>query len=131
MAKHSYLARRDIIPIWSNVPLYVPAIIAASKGLFWYGFLIAMATTVSLLYHLSKETRLKKTDQALAYTVIAANLFVLYLARFPQPYFMIALAFVGLALYFFLTGKEHKYDVRHGLWHLCSVIITLMSVLAY
>lgn len=131
MSHTTFLARRRIIPIWSNVPFYIPAVIAVAKGLPWYGLLIAVAASVSLVYHLSNETRLKTTDRVLAYVVIAANLYVLYLAKFPEPYFLIALIFVALAFYFFLTGKEHKYDVRHGLWHLCSVVITLMCVLAY
>lgn len=129
MPKTPLLANRTIIPIWSNVPFYIPALIAVSKGLVWYGLLIVAAASVSLFYHLSKETQLKKTDHVLAYSVITANLYVLYRAHFPEPYFMIALTFVALAFYFFLTGKGHKYDVRHGLWHLCSVMITLMCVL--
>ncbi len=131
MSKAYSLTNRTIIPIWSNVPFYLPAAIAIYKGLVWYGLLIALAASVSLYYHLTKETQLAKTDKFLAYSVIAANLYVLYLTGFRQPYFATALVFVAVAFYFFLTGKDHKYDVHHGLWHLSSVVITLMCVLAY
>jgi hypothetical protein len=126
-----FLSNKEIIPIWSNVPFYIPATIAVTKGLWAYGLLITLAASVSLFYHLTDEKEFKRVDKVLAYSVIAANLFVLYLAKFKTPYFPIALVFVGIAFYFFLTGKDHKYDVYHGMWHLCSVVITLMCVLAY
>lgn len=126
-----YLSSKDVIPIWSNVPFYIPAGLALTKGLWAYGILIALAASVSLYYHLTDERELKRLDKFLAYSVITANLYILYLAKFKLPYFPIALVFVGIAFYFFLTGKEHKYDVYHGMWHLCSVVITLMCVLAY
>jgi hypothetical protein len=109
----------------------VPAALAASKGLWLYGLLIALSALVSLYYHHTNETGLKRTDKLLAYSVIASNLYILYLTDFRQPYFSIAIIFVILAFYFLLNGKEHKYDVYHGLWHLCSVVITLMCVLAF
>ena len=125
------LAKKDVVPIWSNVPFYIPGIIAVTKGLWLYGLLIMLAASVSLYYHLTDEREFKRVDKVLAYSVIATNLYILYLAKFKQPYFEIALVFVAIAFYFFLTGKDHKYDVYHGMWHLCSVVITLMCVLAY
>lgn len=125
------LKRHDIIPLWSNLPFYIPATIAMQKGLVWYGLLIALATTVSLYYHFTDETALKRTDRVLAYTVIFANLYILHLSGWKQPYFAIALVFVAIAFYFFFTGSGEKYDLYHGMWHLSSVVITLMCVLAY
>jgi len=126
-----YLSSKDVVTIWSNVPFYISAGIALTKGLWAYGILISLAASVSLYYHLTDERELKRLDKFLAYSVITANLYILYLAKFKLPYFPIALVFVGIAFYFFLTDKEHKYDVYHGMWHLCSVVITLMCVLAY
>ena len=93
--------------------------------------IIAAAALVSLYYHHTDEVGLKRTDKVLAYSVILSNLYILYLSDFKQPYFSVAIIFVIIAFYFLLTGKEHKYDVYHGVWHLCSVVITLMCVLAY
>jgi hypothetical protein len=126
-----FLSNKEIIPIWSNIPFYIPAGIAIYKGLWLYGLLIFTAASVSYYYHHTNETEFKRVDKILAYSVIATNLYILYLAKFKAPYFEIALVFVAIAFYFFLTGKDHKYDVYHGMWHLCSVIITLMCVLAY
>lgn len=126
-----YLTDKEIIPIWSNVPFLFPGLIAIYKGLWAYGALIIIAAGVSYYYHHTDETALKRVDKTLAYTVITANLYILYLSKFKQPYFVIALLFVAIAFFFFFNGKEHKYDVYHGMWHLCSVVITLMCVLAY
>ena len=126
-----YLTDKEIIPIWSNVPFLIPGLIAIYKGLWAYGALIIIAAGVSYYYHHTDETALKRVDKTLAYTVITANLYILYLSKFKQPYFVIALLFVAIAFFFFFNGKEHKYDVYHGMWHLCSVVITLMCVLAY
>lgn len=125
------LSRHDIIPLWSNLPFFIPAGIAMRNGLYLYGLLIASATLVSLYYHHTDETALKRTDRFLAYSVIAANLYVLHLAGWKQPYFAIALTFVCIAFYFFFSGNGEKYDLYHGLWHLSSVVITLMCVLAF
>lgn len=125
------LTKKEIIPLWSNAPFAIPGLLAIYKGLWAYGALILIATAVSFYYHYTDENELRKADMILAYSVIAANLYVLYLAQFKQPYFIIALIFVAIAFYFFLNGKDHKYDTYHGMWHLCSVVITLMCVLAY
>lgn len=100
------LKQHDIIPLWSNLPFYIPAGLALQKGLVWYGVLIALATTVSLYYHHTDETALKKTDRVLAYSVIIANLYVLHLSGWKQPYFAVALFFVVIAFYFFLMAVE-------------------------
>lgn len=127
----TFISKKDIIPLWSNLPFFIPAAIACYKGLWLYGAIIAAAALVSLYYHHTDEVGLKRTDKVLAYSVILSNLYILYLSDFKQPYFSVAIIFVIIAFYFLLTGKEHKYDVYHGIWHLCSVVITLMCVLAY
>ena len=129
--KSTFISKKDIIPLWSNLPFFIPAAIACYKGLWFYGAIIAAAALVSLYYHHTDEVGLKRTDKVLAYSVILSNLYILYLSDFKQPYFSVAIIFVIIASYFLLTGKEHKYDVYNGILHLCSVVITLMCVLAY
>ena len=89
------LSDKEIIPIWSNVPFFVPAGLAFMKGLWAYGLLIALAASVLLYYHLSNEKDLKRLDKLLAYRVITANLYILYLSGFKLPYFPVALIFVS------------------------------------
>jgi hypothetical protein len=126
-----YITNKGIIPIWSNIPFLIPGLLAMYKGLWAYGLLIMVSAGVSYYYHHTDETALRRVDKVLAYSVIAANLYVLYLAGFKQPYFGVAILFVAIAFYFFFMGKDHKYDVYHGLWHLSSVVITTMCILAY
>lgn len=130
MNKHS-ITSHSHIPIWSNVPFFIPAVLAAQKGLWAYGLLIAIATVISLVHHIENGINVKRIDQFFALSVIAANLYVLHLSGWKQPYFGIALLFVAIAFYFFFRGNNHKYDLYHGLWHLNSVVITMMCVLAY
>ncbi len=125
------LNKKAAIPIWSNIPFLIPAALAFYKAVPLYGSLITVATIVSYYHHSVGGKAIKITDHILAFSVISANLYILKLANFEQPYFGIALLFVAIAFFFFFTGKNEKYDVRHGLWHLCSVIITLCCVLAY
>ena len=125
------IKKRELIPIWSNLPFLLPAALAVYVGLPAYGGLIAVATIVSLIHHIDNGINVKRVDQFFALSVITANLYVLHLSNWQQPYFAIALLFVGIAFYFFFKGKNHRYDLYHGLWHLSSVVITLMCVLAY
>ncbi len=123
--------RRDIsFSLISNAFFIIPAIIAIQKSLFAYAALLVLAMIVSIIYHASNEKILAKTDRLFAVCVIFANLTIFYLSGFSEPYFMIALVFVFIAFYFFFKAKK-SYDVYHGLWHLASVIITLMAVLSY
>lgn len=125
------LKDKTLIPVWSNFPFLIPAALAFYKGLPIYGLLITVATIISYIHHTKGGNIIKRVDQFLALSVISANLYVLYLAGFPPLNFGVALLFVALAFYFFFKGKDHKYDVYHGLWHLCSVVITILCVLAY
>lgn len=125
------LKKSELIPIWSNIPFLLPAIIAVNKGLWGYGLLIVIATVVSLIHHMDTKLDVKTVDQFLASSVILANLYVLYLSGWKQPNFAIALLFVALAFYFFFKAQKTNYELNHGLWHLCSVVITLMCTLAY
>jgi hypothetical protein len=118
------------VPLWSNVPFVIPAAIAISKGWIAYAILLLTATAVSIAYHASGEQMLSRTDRILATSVIGANLYIFYLSGFRQPYFGIALLFVFIAFYFFFKAKK-DYTVNHGLWHLSSVVITMMTVLSY
>ncbi len=121
------------LAFYSNLPFILPAGVAFYKSLPLYGALMLLATAVSLVHHWYEVWLVKVTDQFLALSVIAANLYVLYLSGFRQPHFALALLWVGIAFYFFFTGKGEKYDLYHALWHISSVMITLtlLCVVAY
>ena len=93
--KSTFISKKDIIPLWSNLPFFIPAAIACYKGLWLYGAIIAAAALVSLYYHHTDEVGLKRTDKVLAYSVILSNLYILYLSDFKQPYFSVAIIFAS------------------------------------
>ncbi len=116
--------------IVSNVLFLIPIIIAVKEGLYFYALLLTVATSISIIYHASHEKYLGSIDRTLATTVIIANLYLCYLSGFKEPFFATALLFVVFAFYFFFKAKNN-YSLNHALWHVCSVVITLMCVLAY
>lgn len=124
------MSQKFNLPLWSNVPFIIPAIIALQKGWLAYAILLLTATAVSITYHATREQMLSRTDRILATSVIIANLYLFYLSGFRQPYFSIALLFVFIAFYFFFKARK-DYSVNHGLWHLSSVVITMMTVLSH
>ena len=125
------LKDKSLITVWSNFPFLLPAALAVTNEQYLYGLLITVSALASLIHHMDNGVNIKLIDQLFALTIISANLYVLHLSGWLQPYFGVALAFVVLAFYFFFKGKSKNYDIYHGLWHLCSAVITLMCVIAY
>ena len=56
----AFISKKDIIPLWSNLPFFIPAAIACYKGLWLYGALLAAAALVSLYYPHTDEVGLKR-----------------------------------------------------------------------
>jgi len=110
--KSTFISKKDIIPLWSNLPFYIPAGLAFTKGLWAYWLLIALAASVLLYYHLSSEKGLKRLDKLLAYRVITANLYILYLSGFKLPYFPIALIFVSKSDPNFYKSALNKLNTK-------------------
>ncbi len=108
----TFISKKDIIPLWSNLPFYIPAGLAFTKGLWAYWLLIALAASVLLYYHLSSEKGLKRLDKLLAYRVITANLYILYLSGFKLPYFPIALIFVSKSDPNFYKSALNKLNTK-------------------
>ena len=108
----AFISKKDIIPLWSNLPFYIAAGLAFTKGLWVYGLLIALAASVLLYYHLSNEKDLKRLDKLLAYIVITANLYILYLSGFKLPYFPIALIFVSKSYPNFYMSVLNKLNTK-------------------
>ena len=110
--KSTFISKKDIIPLWSNLPFFIPAGLAFTKGLWAYWLLIALAASVLLYYHLSSEKGLKRLDKLLAYRVITANLYILYLSGFKLPYFPIALIFVSKSDPNFYKSALNKLNTK-------------------
>jgi hypothetical protein len=112
--------------VWSNAFFIVPLVLTFWYSLYLHSIIISLVIVSSTIYHLSNEQKFKLTDKILAHILIAYNLYLCYLSEFKQPYFLLALVFVFLALY--ILYKKEKDDWE---WHASSAMITLLCILAY
>jgi hypothetical protein len=116
---------------WSHAAFIIPILLAATHQIYWHGMLLALAVSVSLIFHSRPESVWRKIDPVFAYALIAGNLYLCYVSGFRFPYFEVALLFVGVAFYFYFKGKRGNYVRNHSLWHLASAVITTCCLLAY
>ncbi len=112
--------------VWSNLFFIIPFIIAIYYELFFHSLLIILVLVSSSIYHYSNEKKFRIFDKIFAYSLIAYNLYLCYLAKFKFPYFWIALLFMIIGFYFLFIKKKDDYE-----WHISSVIITIFCLFAY
>ncbi|MBT7903218.1 hypothetical protein HN587_05125 [Candidatus Woesearchaeota archaeon] len=112
--------------VWSNIFFIIPLTIAIWNHLILHSILLAGVIIFSCLYHAHKEKKFELIDKILAYSLIFYNLYLCYLSNFKQPYFLLALVFVFIGIYYLRKKKKDDWE-----WHLSSAIITLLCILAY
>ena len=112
--------------VWSNAFFLIPLVISVYYKLFFYSLLIFLATIFSIMFHLSNEKKFRILDKIFAYSVIGYNLYLCYLSKFKQPYFSLALLFVGIGFYFLYYKNKDDYE-----WHASCAAISLFCILMY
>ncbi|MCA9487622.1 MAG: hypothetical protein KC516_01535 [Nanoarchaeota archaeon] len=112
--------------VWSNFFFAIPLVIALYQQLFFHSALILSVMIFSSIYHYSEEKKFGIADRIFAYSLIAYNLYLCYLANFRFPYFYLALLFVFVGFYFFFIKKKDDSE-----WHISSALITIFCLLAY
>lgn len=115
--------------VYSSFSLAPAALILLEAGSV-LGVIYAASMVVAALYHESGESSYQATDHALAYGVIAANLWMAYYAS--SAVFIaggVGFVFLGLACYF-LAHRE-GYPRWHSAWHLCSGLAGVVLALGY
>ena len=112
--------------VWSNFFFAIPLVLALYHQLFFHSALIMSVIIFSSIYHYSEEKKFGIADRIFAYSLIAYNLYICYLANFKFPYFYLALLFVLIGFYFFFIKKKDDYE-----WHISSALITIFCLLAY
>jgi len=117
--------------VWSNIAFLAPLIVALSFGLYEMAFLILSTIAASVAHHTKGNKKLKTADRLVAYTLIGANLYLLYLFEFAYPYFTSALVFAAIAFHFYFRDEEKNQDFDHSMWHLSSAVVTLMCLMGY
>ena len=109
----------------------IPAMLSLYYGVYWHFFIILFSATFSILFHLKKEKSFKRLDKLFLVILMMSNFYLLYLSGFIFTYTILVIFFVTLGFNFLYKAKISKYNLNHSLWHLSSVIITLLCVLAY
>lgn len=112
--------------VWSNSFFLIPLLQALWFEFYWHSLLIFFVMIFSTLYHLSDQQKFAIFDKLFAYALIMYNLYVSYLSHFTQPYFLLALLFVGIGFYFFFFKKKDDYE-----WHLSCATITIFCIFGY
>ncbi|MEK7673191.1 MAG: hypothetical protein AAB373_04880 [Patescibacteria group bacterium] len=115
--------------VWSNVFFLIPLVMALYYDLFLHAGLIFAVMIFSTLFHINREKKGEGVDRFFALTLMAYNLYLIYLSGFRQPYLLLAIVLVAVAFYFYFRQKQN-YDFNHSLWHLASVAITIVCILA-
>ena len=118
--------------IWSITFFFVPLFLAIYFKI-WISVAILITVIISsILYHSANEKKYATIDNFLAWILIFTNLYISYLGNFYMPHFSIALIFVLLSFYFIGYGKKkYGYNLSHGIWHICSSLITVLSILTF
>lgn len=105
-------------------------LLLAHRSLF--AFVYFASFCVTLVYHASVETRLRRTDHALAYGVIAANTWMAFHSRSRLWLGLgIVLVMAALQAYFDARANERRYDRSHALWHALSGLAGLCFSVGY
>lgn len=117
--------------IWSNIFFLIPLLLSIYYQIWVHSVLILSVMIFSTLCHINHEKKWAIIDQISAIALMLFNLYLVYLSHFRQPYFFLVLFFVVVAFYFYLKQRKSNYNLNHSLWHLSSVVITVLCILAY
>lgn len=119
------------IKTWSSYFFLIPFVLSLIFKVYFMSFILLAVVLASLLYHLNKEKHYKILDEVFAFILILANIYLCYLFSFSFPYFYLAIVGVVFALFFYFREKRTNYNIYHTLWHIFSVLITIICLIGY
>jgi len=109
----------------------IPATLSFYNKIYWHFLIILASATLSVLYHFAKQKKFKESDKILAIALMVSNLYLLYLSGFIFVYTILVMLFIAFGFYFLHKARISKYPLNHPIWHLCSIMITILCILAY
>jgi len=123
--------KERVLSIWTSLAL-LPTAWVLSRHRSTLSFVYLASFFVTLCYHMSAETRWKRTDHVLAYCVIASNTWMTFRST-KAIYPAIGLGFVGLALLAYVDARMNptRYDRSHAIWHVLSGFAGLAFAIGY
>ncbi len=119
------------LKILTQLLFLIPLTLTLFNELYGYSTIIALSIATALLYHLTKEKKFLIHDIIASTALISTNLYYIYLADFPPPYFTIALLALLSSMLFWSRAQKSNYNFNHSMWHISSVVITTMCIIAH
>lgn len=117
--------------IRSNIFFMVPLVLSLHYNLYILWWLLSIVIIFSLLYHIANEKHWKIYDEIFAIGLMTYNLYLCFIGKFTEPYFLLAMIGVGIALYLYFKETKSNYRYNHSLWHLFSASITSLCIMVY
>jgi len=133
---------REPKSFWSNFFFLIPLYFAVMGGYTEISVIIVLLIISSGLYHLIKnpgyhwwwevekigiEDELLYLDTLVAVLLGLANLFLFWEKGLPTLFYI---ALILVALSFVPYFRRENYDTNHALWHLGTVAITVLALIA-
>ena len=109
----------------------IPATLSFYNKIYWHFIIILLSSCLSVLFHMNNEKKFVKLDRFFAAALMVSNFYLLYLSGFIFTYTILVVFFVAAGFYFLFKAKTKEYNFNHSLWHISSVMITLLCALAY
>jgi uncharacterized membrane protein YobD (UPF0266 family) len=119
------------IAVWSNYLFLIPLGIALYFGVYAHALILAAATCTSLVYHFNRERHYSLLDHVTAISLMFANLVICLLGGLTTFSLVILGVLSAYAFYVRWKGDRGLYALNHGLWHIASVAITIVSLGIY
>ncbi|HQV64692.1 MAG TPA: hypothetical protein PKZ56_00435, partial [Candidatus Paceibacterota bacterium] len=105
---------------------------AISYGVYWHAVIQGLVFIISSYYHFHHEKRIEYIDVFASSVLIIANFTLLFLGHWHLPFSILAFPIGAMvALYFYYRQFKGNYNVNHGLWHICSAIISTLCVITF
>lgn len=116
---------------WTTLSTFLfigPAAYALTKGSPLIAVVILMSMTFSIMYHASSEEKFIRIDKAGARLLILTNFWLLSIS---SSLIHLGLAvFCGLLAWWAYVRSTKNYQVNHTVWHILSVAITQICLMA-
>ena len=98
---------------------FVPAILVLAQARSPLALVYAASLAATLAYHLSRETRWRDVDRALAWGVITSNLWLAVCTCEPA-WTLAGVVLVIVAVACYRAAHGSAYHRWHALWHVAS-----------
>lgn len=120
------------IKFWSNFFFIIPIVLAIFNNIYWYVIVQGLVFIISSYYHFHHEKRIEYIDVFASSVLIIANFTLLFLGHWYLPFSILAFPIGAIiALYFYYRQFKGDYNLNHGLWHICSAVISTLCVVTF